>query len=38
MATKYLKAAGGTYSTSATWSATGSGGADNAGTPTADVE
>ena len=32
---KYLKAAGGNWSAAATWSATGSGGADNAGAPAA---
>jgi hypothetical protein len=35
MATKYAKAAGGNWSASATWSATGSGGADSAGAPAA---
>jgi hypothetical protein len=35
MATKYAKAAGGNWSASATWSATGSGGSDSAGAPAA---
>jgi hypothetical protein len=35
MADLYLKSAGGNYSAAATWSATGSGGADSAGPPTA---
>jgi len=35
MANRYLKAAGGNWNAAATWSATGSGGADNAGAPTA---
>ncbi len=35
MATRYLKAAGGNWSVAGTWSATGSGGVDSVGPPTA---